>query len=83
MANLEQSRRRILDAESVKLMFSLIVTFYPTKTEHRTKKSLTQLLHYCTDFLQNNADISIIKRVLVLKVLFYETTYVFVLTCQI
>ena len=28
-------------------IFSLIVTFYLTKTETRTKKSLTQLSHYC------------------------------------
>ena len=29
-----------------KLIFSLIVTFYLTKTENGTKKSLTQLSHY-------------------------------------
>ena len=46
MANLEQSGSRIPDAWSVNLMFSLIVTFYLTKTENRTK-SLTQLSHYC------------------------------------
>ena len=28
-------------------MFLVIVTFCLTKTENRTKKSLTQLLHYC------------------------------------
>ena len=39
MANLEQSGSRIPDAESVKFIFSLIVTFYITKTENRTKKS--------------------------------------------
>ena len=32
---------------SVKLTFSLIVTFYLTKTENRTKKPLTQLSRYC------------------------------------
>ena len=32
---------------SVILIFSLIVTFYLTKTENRTKKSLTQLSYYC------------------------------------
>ena len=37
MANLEQSGSRISD----------IVTFYLTKTENRTKQSLTQLSHYC------------------------------------
>ena len=32
---------------SFELRFSLIVTFYRTKTEDRIKKSLTQLSHYC------------------------------------
>ena len=40
-ANLEQSRNRIPDASSVKLIFSSTVTFYLTKTENRTNKSLT------------------------------------------
>ena len=43
MANLEQSGGRIPDVESAKLMFSLIVPFYLTKIENRTKNSLTQL----------------------------------------
>ena len=30
-----------------KLTFSLTVTFYLTKPENRTKKSLTQLSYYC------------------------------------
>ena len=47
MVNLEQSESWIPDALSVKLTFSLKVTFYLTKTENRTKKSLTQLSHYC------------------------------------
>ena len=47
MANLEQSGSRIPDAQSGKLTFSLIVTFYLTTTENRTKRSLTQLSHYC------------------------------------
>ena len=47
MATMEQSRSRILDAYSVKLTFSLEVTFYLTKTENRAEKSVTQLLHYC------------------------------------
>ena len=46
-ANLEESRIWISDAYSVKLVFLLTVTFYLTKTENRTKKSLAQLLHYC------------------------------------
>ena len=45
MANLEQTGSRIPDAYSAKLTFSLTVTFYLTKTENRTKKFLTQLLH--------------------------------------
>ena len=48
MANLEQSESHIPDAQSVKLVFSLMVTFYFTKTENRTKKisdtALTLLL---------------------------------------
>ena len=32
---------------TVKLMFSLTITFYLTKTENSTKKSPTQLSHYC------------------------------------
>ena len=45
-ANLEKSGGRILDAYPVKLIFSLIVTFYLSKTESRIKLSLTQLSHY-------------------------------------
>ena len=45
-ANLEQSGSRIPDARPVKFMFSLIVTFYVTKTENRTKKFVTQLSRY-------------------------------------
>ena len=47
MANLEQSESQIPDAETVKIMFFLIVTFDLTKTENRTKISLRQLSHYC------------------------------------
>ena len=75
-------------------MLSLVVTFYLTKTENRTKKSLTQLSHYRFElryylcqkkrlFFTKNADISKIKKALVLKGSFSETTYVCVLTCQI
>ena len=35
-----------LDSEPAKVMFSVIATFCLTKTENRTKKSLTQLSHY-------------------------------------
>ena len=47
IADLEQFGSRISEALSVKLIFSLTVTFYLTKTENRTKKSLTHLSHYC------------------------------------
>ena len=47
MANFEQSGSWSPDAYSVNLIFLLIVTFYLTKTKNRTKKSLTQLPHYC------------------------------------
>ena len=60
----------------VKLTFLLIVIFYLTKTENRTKKisniALTLVLwvtfYFCQKwwFLQKNADISRIKKVLVL-----------------
>ena len=45
--NLEHSRGWVLDTESAKVMFSVTVTFCLTKTENRTKKSLTQRSHYC------------------------------------
>ena len=59
-----------------------------TKTLNRTKESLTQLSFILTLwvkvlFFTKNADISKIKAVLVLKVIFFETTYVFVFTYQI
>ena len=47
LVNMEQSESRIPDTESAKVMFSVIVTFFLTKTGNRTKKSLTQLSHYC------------------------------------
>ena len=43
LANLEQSRGRIPVTESAKVMFLVIGTFCLTKTENRTKNSLTQL----------------------------------------
>ena len=46
MANLEQSGSRIPETQSVKFIFSLKVTFYPTKTENRTKNYVTQLSQY-------------------------------------
>ena len=47
MANSQPFRSRIPDARSIKLTFSLIVTFYLTDLENKTKKSLTQLLYHC------------------------------------
>ena len=47
MTNLEQSGSQISDAWSVKLTFLLTETFYLTKTENRTKKSLKQISYYC------------------------------------
>ena len=44
MVNLEKFGSRILDAWSVKLTCSLVVTFHLTNIENRTKKSLTQLI---------------------------------------
>ena len=46
-ANLEQFGGQIPDTESAKAMFLVMVTFCLTETENRTKKSLTQLSHYC------------------------------------
>ena len=80
--------------QSVKCIFSFIVTFYLIKTENRTKKSLTQLSHYCfvymyylckimLIFCKKNAHISKIKSVLALRCIFSETTYVCVPTYQI
>ena len=37
----------ILKSWSVKLIFSLTITFYLIKTGNRTKKSLTHLSYYC------------------------------------
>ena len=77
---------------SIKLIFSLIVTFYLTKTEDITKISATQLSHYSlskgtilvknADFLQKNAAISKIKRLLILKA-YCENKYGYELTCEV
>ena len=47
ISNSEESRSQIPDAEFVELIFSLIVTFFVTKPENRTRKSQTHLSHYC------------------------------------
>ena len=41
-------RRPDFGHRTAKVMFSVTVTFCLTKTENRTKKSLTQLSHYCS-----------------------------------
>ena len=43
MINLGQSDSRILDEKTVKITFSLTLTFYLTNTRNRTKKSYAQL----------------------------------------
>ena len=59
MANLEQSGSRIPDSWSIKLTFSLIIIFYLTKTENRTKNlyhsSHTIALSKSTIFAKKNA----------------------------
>ena len=47
LANLEQSGGRIPDTDSAEVMFSVTATICLTKTENRTKISLTQFSHYC------------------------------------
>ena len=72
-----------------------VVTLYLTKTENRTKKSVTQLSHHSFEqrqyfcqkkmlnFAPKNVDISKIKGALVLKAIFSETIYMCVFTYQI
>ena len=88
--NLEQSRNRILEAWSVKLILSLIITVYLSKTENRTKNFLTQLLIWVkvlfltknADSFPKNADINKVKKVVVLRHIFFKTTYVCIFTYQ-
>ena len=47
MANLEQYRTRIPDGYFAKLIFSLIKTFYLTKTKNRTKKTTYMFVLTC------------------------------------
>ena len=72
-----------------------VVTLYLTKTENRTKKSVTQLSHHSFEqrqyfcqkkmlnFAPKNVDISKIKGALVLKAIISETIYMCVFTYQI
>ena len=70
IANLQQSGSRIPDAWSVKVTFALIVTFYITKTENKTKKSVAPLSSKRTifDFSKNKG--SWYKRYILWKVPF-------------
>ena len=83
LANLRQCRGWIPDAKSANVVFLVIVTFCLTKTENRTRKSLTQLWHYCFEhryffgqktliFCKKNAGISKSKRAEALKVYFLK-----------
>ena len=94
MTNLEQSGSRTQDAQSVKLKFSLILTFYLAKIADRTKTSLTELPHYSFEkgyyfcqktmyFWEINAYISKVNGALVLKGIFSEAKYVCVITYKI
>ena len=87
MANLQSCGSRIPDGWSIKFTLSLTITFYLTKTENRTKKSLTHVWYYIlllwaevlffpkiAYFGIKNADIIKIKKALVLKGIISETT---------
>ena len=64
-------------------MFPSTVTFYITKTENKTRRVKVLFWSNKTDILQINADISKIKKALVLKGIFSEATFACVHTCQI
>ena len=77
--NLPKLRSWIPEPWSWKLLFSLIVTFYLTKTKNRIIKSLTQLSYYWLSkgaIFDKIADISKIRGAIILKGIFFETTYV-------
>ena len=52
MADLHLDSNKVIVNEnvSIKLKFSLTIMFYFTKTESKTKKSLTQLSYYCFEY---------------------------------
>ena len=77
----------------MKLTFASGVTFYLTKSENRTKKSLQYSSHtislskgtiFATNavFLLKDADISKVRRTLVLKGIFFETKFIGILMHQ-
>ena len=47
LANWQPSGSRTPDILSIKLAFLITITFYLTKPEHKTEKSLTQHSYYC------------------------------------
>ena len=86
MANLEQSRSRVLDVWFVKPTLLLIIVFYLTKTEKLSSRAIASskgavfakiMLIFCKN---NNRKT---EGVLVLKGIISETTCVYVLTYQI
>ena len=94
MVNLQPSGSEIPDAWSIKLAVSLIIIFYLTNPENKTKKIFNTaliLLHWVkvlfltknAYFLPKNTDISNVKKVLALTGTISEIKYVCVLTYQI
>ena len=84
LANLQPSRSRIPDTWSIKLTFSLTVTFYLQHSSYTI--ALNKVAIFAKKmliFYTKNADISKIKWFLVLKSLFHKTTHVCVLSYQI
>ena len=49
VVNLQPSASRIPNGWSIIFIFSLLVTFYLTEHENRTKKPLPQRLYYCSE----------------------------------
>ena len=80
MVDFEQSGTRSPDAWSTILTFSIIDIFYLTNSEKNFKIALILLLWVKVLFLPKNADISKRKEAQVLKGIFFETTYLCVLT---
>ena len=76
MASLELSASRILDAQSVKLIFSLKGSFYLTKIENSHTITLSKITIFdkkC-QFFAKKANISKIKKALVPEGIFSEAS---------
>ena len=90
MATFEPSGNRFPDALPIKLIFWLTMTLYLRKLKTELKSSNAALIRLIwamilllpknANFLQKNARIRKSKEVLVLKGMFFENTYVRVLT---